>query len=107
MRQANNNTKATDHFTSPLLYQSFLEDDRLSLYIKAVAKSIVVLRAPLPYAIHNSTQLAQLGSITSSITISFSRSSIRVFLLFTIASNPKLLQFFVKFKIRQIPNPVV
>lgn len=107
MGQANNDTKAIGHSASLLLYQTSLKDDRLFPYIEAIAGSTVALRTPLLYTIHNSTQLVQSNSITSSKVISSSRGFKRVSLSSTVASNPKLLQSFVKSKVRRMPNLVI
>lgn len=107
MGRANDDAEATGHSALPLLNQTSLEDDGLPPYTEAVAGSPVARRAALPYAIHNSTQLAQPGGITSSTVISSSRGSTRVSLSSTVACDPKLLQSFVKSEARRMPNPVV
>lgn len=107
MGRANDDTEPTGHSASPLLHQTSPEDDRLPPYTEAVAGSTVTPRAALTYAIHSSTQLTQPGSITSSTVISSSRGSTRVSLSSTVASDPKLLQSFVKSEARRMPNPVV
>lgn len=95
-------------FAIPLLHQTSLEDHGLPPYTEAVAGSLVERGAVSSYAIHNpSPQLFQPSSSTTSTVLSSTRGSTRVSLSTTIASDPKLLQAFVKSEARRMPNPIV
>lgn len=112
MGRANDDTEVTDHSAPssaiPLLHQTSLEDNGFSPYTDAVAGSPVARGTALSYAIHNSSpQLCQPGGIAPSTVISSTIGSTRVSLSSALASDPKLLQSFVKSEARRMPNPLV
>lgn len=111
MGRANDDTEASGHpapsSTIPQQYQTPLEDNGLPPYTDAVAGSPVARGAAFSNAMHNSSQLCQPDGTTPSTVISSTRGSTRVSLSSTVASDPKLLQSFVKSETRRMPNPLV
>lgn len=110
MGQANDDTGASGNAAPsspiPLLNQTSLEDYGLPPYTEAVAGSPVARGDVSSHAIHD-PQLCQSGSITPSTVVNSTRGSSRVSLSSTVASDPKLLQSFVKSEARRMPNPIV
>lgn len=112
MGRANDDTEASGDSSpssaTPLLYQTSLEDYGPPPYTEAVAGSPVARGAFPSYAIQNaSPQLSQPGGITSSTVVNSTRGSTRVSLSSTVASDPKLLESFVKSEARRMPHPIV
>lgn len=112
MGRANDDTEASGDTapssTIPLLNQTSLEDYGLPPYTEANAASPVARGDVSSYAMHDpSPQLFQPGGITPSTVVSSARGSTRVTLSSTVASDPKLLQSFVKSEARRMPNPMV
>lgn len=111
MGRANDDTEAVGHAAPsaaiPLLHQTSLEDNGLPPYTDAVAGSPVARGTASSHARHNSSQLCWPGGITPSTVISSTRGSTRVSLSSTVASDPKLLQFFVESEALRMPNPLV
>lgn len=112
MGRANDDTGASGDTAPssaiPSLNQTSLEDYGLPPYTEAVAGPPVAREDVSSYAIHDpSPQLCQPGSIIPSTVVSSTRGSTRVSLSSTVASDPKLLQSFVKSEARRMPNLIV
>lgn len=112
MGRANDDTGASGDTAPssaiPFLNQTSMEDYGLPPYTEAVAGPPVAREDVSSYAIHDpSPQLCQPGGIIPSTVVSSTRGSTRVSLSSTVASDPKLLQSFVKSEARRMPNPIV